>query len=124
MEKCARCFYMEKDWDRKMIRQHKTSMEGTEAASEYIECKDIISCDYIIEQVFVLLSVQDTDKFTDYYGENAGEQENIEGVFSTKKGAEDKKRLLEVENSINVDEYGCDPVWYKIIPWKVDKDEI
>lgn len=50
MEKCFHCYYKIKDWNEHFICQHKPSMEGTEAISEYVECENVSSCDYFIEE--------------------------------------------------------------------------
>jgi len=49
MNKCSHCYYKEKNWDDRMICQHKPSMEGTEAISEYVECETVVSCDFFCE---------------------------------------------------------------------------
>lgn len=68
-----------------------------------------------LSQVFVLLAVYDMSDCVDCHGEDAGEQEEIKGIFSTLDKAEDRKRELEASSEDDKNDCDCDPVWYKIV---------
>lgn len=71
-------------------------------------------------RVYVLSEFYDMCDFVDHHGEDAGEIEVIKGVFSTMEKAEAKKSELEAVNEKNMNEYDCDPIWYKIVPRDVE----
>lgn len=73
-----------------------------------------------VSQVYVLLEVYDMSDCVDCHGEDAGEQEEIKGIFATMNQAENKKHELEVSSKDNMNECDCDPVRYKIVPWDIE----
>lgn len=73
-----------------------------------------------LSQVYVLLAVYDMRDCVDSHGEDAGEQEEIKGIFATTEKAEERKHQFEVSNEDDMNECDCDPVWYKIVLWNVE----
>ena len=71
-------------------------------------------------QVYVLLAVYDMSDCVNYQGEDAGEQEEIKGIFTTMNKAEERKNKLDASNEDNMNECNCDSVWFKIVPWDVE----
>lgn len=73
-----------------------------------------------LSQVYVLLAVYDMRDCVDNHGEDAGEQEEIKGIFATMEKAKERKQRLHTINEDNMSECDCNPVWYKIVPWNVE----
>lgn len=49
MKKCDSCFYGERLYDGTMICQHIVSMQGREAAQDYVICEKVTKCDFFLE---------------------------------------------------------------------------
>ena len=60
-------------------------------------------------KVFIVFKITDISDFTDVYGENAGEGESIEGVYSNQKKAEDALAEFERIDQEDVERFGCEP---------------
>lgn len=69
--------------------------------------------------VYVVIRKCDYSSFTDRYGEDAGEKEEIIAIFDSEAKADAKVQMLDLESEIEVKEFGCDPEEYEIQVWEV-----
>lgn len=70
---------------------------------------------FIKTKIFIVMSVYDLSDCVDINGESAGYQQEIKGVFKSRKKAEKIRNRLESENSCS-----CDSVSYQIEKWVVE----
>lgn len=70
--------------------------------------------------VYILIEVTELPGFTDKYGEPCPDSTLIVGAYDSEEKANAKKHTLELLSDRDVEEYGCDPLYYKVLRCKVN----
>lgn len=70
-------------------------------------------------KVHILMAICDKSDCVDSYGETAGEQEKVEGVYRLYEKASTRKNSLEGQNKESENDCGSDDVYYRIDTWDV-----